>query len=57
MPGPLKKVFVKETEEELMKMSREEAREGLVDKEIMFCEEYTRNKNIKIAAIKAGYIE
>ena len=55
MPSAYKKVFTDETEEELFKMTREEATLDLNEKQIKFCENYARTFNIKLAAIKAGY--
>ena len=55
MPTTYKKVFVEVTEEELAKMTREEACLNLNDKQRRWCEEYVNNFNAKIAAKKAGY--
>lgn len=54
MPTVHRKIFLNETEEEIAKMTRQEVTLNLTEKEIKFCEGYTHNKNIKIAAIKAG---
>lgn len=55
MPAAYRKVFTKETEEELLNMTREEACLELNDKQRAFCEYYVGSYNIKMAAIKAGY--
>ena len=55
MPVAYKKVFVDLTEEELFKMSRDEAILNLTDRQIRFCEEYAKSYNIRLAAIRAGY--
>lgn len=55
MPTTYKKIFVEITEEELMKMSREEACLNLNDKQRKWCETYVNNFNSTIAAKKAGY--
>ena len=55
MPTKYKKVFVEYTEEELMKMTREEACLNLNDKQRIWCETYVNNFNAKIACKKAGY--
>lgn len=55
MPVIAKKIFCEETEEELLKMTREEACLYLNDKQIQFCETYTRSYNVRLSAIKAGY--
>jgi phage terminase small subunit len=55
MPAKMRKVFLEETEEELMKMSRADLVYDLSDKEIKFSELYVRNNNVKICAAKAGY--
>ena len=55
MPTTYKKVFVEVPEEELSKMTREEASLNLNDKQRRWCEEYVNNFNAKIAAKKAGY--
>lgn len=47
--------MIDETEEELREMSKKEACEGLTDREQLFCEQYCKSYNIKMAAIKAGY--
>ena len=54
MPPKNKKVS-EYTEEELLKMSREEMIDGMTDREVAFCEYYINDYNIKMAAIKAGY--
>lgn len=54
MPAP-KKVYLKESTEELIEMHRDEVVDGLNDKQICFCEYFARNFNIKTAAAKAGY--
>lgn len=43
------------TEEELLKMSKTEATEGLSEKQIKFCEFYVEGHNKNIALVKAGY--
>ncbi len=48
-------LVIEETEAELLKMSRQEAVEGLTERERKFCEYYVHNFNIQSAAIKAGY--
>ena len=55
MPTASKQVFIEETEEELMRMTRQEATLGLTEREISFCEYYTSTKNVKTAAIRAQY--
>ena len=55
MPTTYKKVFVEVSEEELTKMTREEACLHLNDKQRRWCEEYVNNFNAKLAAKKAGY--
>ena len=55
MPATYKKVFVDVSEEELSKMSREEASLNLNDKQRRWCEAYVNNFNAKLAAKKAGY--
>jgi phage terminase small subunit len=55
MPAKLRKIYTEETEEELRALSRDEVTDELSDKERKFCELYTRNYNVGIAAKKAGY--
>lgn len=55
MPVAYKKTFVDIPEDELFKMTRQEATLNLNDKQIKFCEEYAKSFNIKLAAIRAGY--
>jgi len=55
MPIVYRKLFTDETEEELLKMSRQEATLNLTDKQISFCENYSRTNNAILAAKKAGY--
>lgn len=55
MPTTYKKVFVEVSEEELQRMSREEASLHLNDKQRRWCEAYVNNFNSKLAAKKAGY--
>lgn len=55
MGTPYKKVYIDETEEELMSLTRAEVTAHLNDKQIIFAEAYVRNFNVKLAAIKAGY--
>ncbi len=55
MPPAIRNMFTEETEEELLNMSREEVTKGMNDKEILFCQYYMKDYNIKMAAIKAGY--
>lgn len=55
MPPAYRKLFTEETEEQLLRLSRAEVTDDLMDKERMFCEQYIRNKNIQLAAVKAGY--
>lgn len=43
------------TEEELLRMPKSEAIEGLKEKQIAFCQYFVTGHNIKQAAIKAGY--
>ncbi len=52
---PKRKVRVSYTEEQLLKLSREDIIEDLNDREIAFCEFYIKDYNIKLAAIKAGF--
>ena len=49
-----KKVSVDLTSEKLLKLDREELIADLTDKEIAFCENYIKDYNIKLAAIRAG---
>ena len=46
---------IKESEEKLLKMRRSTVVKGLTDKQIAFCEAYTRTNNLKLAAIAAGF--
>lgn len=55
MPTTYKKVFVDVSEEELNRMTREEASLNLNDKQRKWCEVYVNNFNSKLAAKKAGY--
>lgn len=55
MPTVYKKTFVNATEEELARMTRDEACLNLSDKKRKWCEAYVGNFNAKIAAKKAGY--
>jgi len=55
MPTTYRKIFVEYTEEELLKMSREEACLNLNDKQRLFCEYYVSKMNSVLAAKKAGY--
>ena len=55
MPTTYKKVFVDIPEEQLSKMTREEASLNLNDKQRRWCEAYVNNFNAKLAAKKAGY--
>lgn len=55
MPAAYKKVFTDESEEELFNMSRDEATLDLNEKQIKFCEYYSRTLNIRLSAVKAGY--
>lgn len=55
MPTVMKQVVLEETEEELMNMTRDEVTINLNDKQKRFCEIYTRNFNIRLAAKQAGY--
>lgn len=55
MPSAIRKVYVEETEDELMMMTRAEATRDLTDREQSFCEHYCRSFNIIMSAIKAGY--
>lgn len=43
------------TEEELLKMSKNEAQKDLSEKQMRFCECYVEGHNRKMAVIKAGY--
>lgn len=43
------------TTDELLKMSKEEATEGLNEKQQRFCEQYVTNYNVKTSLRKAGY--
>lgn len=55
MPAAYRKVFTDVTEEELMKMTREEACLNLNDRQRKFCELYVKNFNVILAAKQAGY--
>jgi phage terminase small subunit len=55
MPTVIRKIFTVESEEELLDMKRDEVTDGMADREVLFCEYYIRNHNIKTACIKAGY--
>ncbi len=55
MPITYRKIFIEETEEELMQMTRKEAMLDLNEKQRRFCEEYVKNHNVILAAKKAGY--
>jgi phage terminase small subunit len=57
MPISCRKLFTEETEEELLKMSRDDVTIDLNDKQRRFCEIYTKNMNIRLAAINSGYGE
>lgn len=50
-----RKVKVNYTEQELDALDREDLLEYLDDKEIAFCENYIKDYNVKLAAIRAGY--
>lgn len=47
--------MIEETEEELLDMPRSLVIDGLTDKQITFCEEYTKTNNITLAAKRAGF--
>lgn len=51
----MKDIYLEETEEELLAMSRDEVIEELTEREVSFCQYYTGKWNVKVAAIKAGY--
>lgn len=55
MPKTYKKIFITESEEELMNMSRDEASLSLNDKQKRFCEIYIKSFNVRLAAKQAGY--
>ena len=55
MPPVYRKLFTIETEEQLLNMTRDEACLELNDKQRRFCEYYTKNMNVIVAAKKAGY--
>jgi phage terminase small subunit len=55
MPTVIRKIYTEESEEELLDMTRDEVTEGMLDKEVLFCEYYIKSYNIKMACIKAGY--
>lgn len=48
-------LFLEETEEEILSLSRKEVIAQLTEQQRKFCEFYVHNFNIKTAAIKAGY--
>lgn len=50
-------LYVKYTSDELLRMNYDDATEGLTERQITFCEHYCRNKNLKTAALRAGYKE
>ena len=52
-----KKLYLDMELDELLKLSRAEVSYDLSEKEMLFCEYYVENKNLKISAIKAGYSE
>lgn len=49
------KPIIEETTEELLGMKRSEVIADLTDRQITFCEVYTRTNNIRLAAKQAGY--
>lgn len=51
---PKKRVSVEYTTEQLNDFSREDMIEDLSDREIAFCENYIKDYNVKLAAIRAG---
>lgn len=55
MPSAIRKIYVEESEEELLAMRREDVTEGMTDREQRFCEYYCRNFNIITSAVRAGY--
>lgn len=55
MPTNYKKVFIEESEEELLQMTRDEVTLHLNDKQKLFCEHYAANHNAVLAVKKAGY--
>lgn len=55
LPTVKRKIYTQESEEELLDMGRDEASEGLSDKEILFCEYFMGSYNVKMSAVKAGY--
>lgn len=46
---------IEETEEELLNMKRSDIVKYLTDKQVLFCEVYTRTNNIRLSAKEAGY--
>ena len=46
---------IEETEDELLNMDRMDIVRYLTDKQVLFCEVYTRTNNIRLAAKEAGY--
>lgn len=55
MPSAIRKIYIEESEEELLAMRREDVTEGMTDKEQRFCEYYCRSFNIITSAVRAGY--
>ena len=56
MPTTYKKVFVEVPEEELSKMTREEASLNLNDKQRRWCEEYVNNINAKLSDFFGSFL-
>jgi len=54
---PCSKPEIMETQEELMAMPRSVVIANLTDRQITFCEEYTKSNNIRLAAKRAGLSE
>lgn len=55
MPTCYKKIYIEETEEELLEMTREEVTLDLNDKQVLFCEYFAHNHNAILSCKKAGY--
>lgn len=55
MPTCYRKIYIKETEEELVNMTRDMATEKLTDKQRLWCESFVKTHNAVLSAKKAGY--
>jgi len=57
MPTVMREVICSYTSEELLAMPRDEIITGLTERERAFCEYYIGKNNVKVAAVKAGYLK